>query len=247
MKKSTKIGLFVAGLLVCILSISIAILYVKYKESTEVEKPGENYEEIYRDDSNVKEEIEAITNENGTFSFSQIANEERIDKRLSWIKTCQQDVTATAVAMDELERFSGSIFETLFSGFTKAFPKKHKANQGMVYDFQIQNKGGLGEEIYILTAEKDFYDKLPEAAESTIGNVKAKIFYTHNRRTNIKEKKTVDQYVYEAVFVKDNVPHYIQAEYSGFDYAVNMIETTKENTSNDFAGLLTRIINQSEK
>lgn len=245
MKRKTKILTGVIVGLVCLIGIVCAGIYISYKKSLEVERPGEDYEQIYTDEQNVKEAIEPVSKGGIAVAFSQLSNEKSLLNQFPFLKTCQQDVTASSVKIKEMEEFAGLSLEKHFQGYTRAFPKKHKIEQtGTGYDFQLQNKEGLGEEVYVLVMDRELFDRLPEGEQTTIGEVPAKVYYTHNKRTNIEEKRTVDQYMYEAVFVKEGVTFYVQINFSGFDYAVNMVDTTKEATSEKVADILTTIVKE---
>lgn len=243
MKKSSKILIGILVGVICLLGIACAGIYISYKKSLEVERPGEDYEKIYEDENDVIEIIEPVSQAGITFSFTQLKNEKSLINQLAFLKSCKDDVTASSVKMNEMEGFAGMSLEKHFKGYTQAFPKKHKVDQtGTGYDFQLQNKEGLGEEVYLLATDKAFFDTLPEGNVTMVGDIPVKIFYTHNRRTNIKEKQTVDRYLYEAVFVVEGITYYMQVHYSGFDYGINMVKTTKEDTSKQMTDLLAKMV-----
>ena len=247
MKKKTKIIIGIVVILVCAVAIFIGITYANYKKSQNVTKPGEDYEQVYEDEKDIQEEIADVKVGDNTFSFTQLTNAKSLINQLTDVKTAKGEVTGSSVPMTEIESFTGGNLQKYFKGYSQMFPKKHKIAQGSTgYDFQIQNVEGLGEEVYLLATDENLYDKLPEGKESQIGDVPVKVFYTHNRRTNVENEKPVstEQYMYEAVYVKEGIHYYYQMNFTGFNYEIDMVQTTKEDTSKRVAEKLVQLITQ---
>ena len=75
MKKKNKIILIVVVALVCILAVAIAIFYADYQKNAVQKEPEINYDKLYEDEKDVKEEVEDIKSGKSKFSFTQVKSE----------------------------------------------------------------------------------------------------------------------------------------------------------------------------
>ena len=57
-ERNILIGILVG--VICLIGIACAGIYISYKKSLDVERPGEDYEKIYEDENDVIEVIEPV-------------------------------------------------------------------------------------------------------------------------------------------------------------------------------------------
>ncbi len=246
--KKRKYIIFV--IIIVVLALAAAFLYIDFSNQKDANEVGDiDYATQYENEENVKERIEPITGENISLQFFEVDKDQSLSKKVEEIELLLNYEPGQKLTMSQIEKVAGGKLDSLFDDCSLRMIGSVKTNLKHIgYCVKTQRKNGMAPKIVLAVTPDAISDKawkaLPFASASNLDRVKVMIVYNHSKR-NIKEngqERQASQYCYESIFELDGMSYYVQMEYTGFDIKLNVVDTTKEETSKEFAEFLRNLI-----
>lgn len=239
-----------AGIIV-VVALVVVFLYMDFYKETKKnnsETTEVDYREQFRDETNVEEVVEPVKLSEGVAEFNECKNSELLSSAVDEIKTILAYEPGQNLEMSQVEEVAGARFDSLFEGYTLRIIGSAKTNlKHTGYCVQTQKKAGLGQSVNVIVTSDRLMRKvenLPRVGVkvSDIFKVPVRIYYNHSVRNSSEEKEAANRYFYEAVFEYNGTNYYISTDFSGYNRELEIVETTKEETSKEFAEFVQKFI-----
>lgn len=239
-------------IVLAVITLAFTLIYVDFKKQSENEVESD-YPQQYANEKDITVDIAPIALEHGEIQFNQNKENQRLNKRVKAINTLLNSMPSNNLQMEDVEKVANAKLDALFKNCTIRIIGSEKTNQKHTgYHIQTQRKTGTAPTIHIVLTTDDFMKKSLESggnqvSESRIDGVTCYVYYNHSKKIEKEKNEETEQYVYEAVFSYKGLNYYVNMDYSGFDYDLKMVETTKEKTSEEVSDFLQELIRTIKK